>query len=74
MGSKRAESNTIWFTISDYKPLSVQNPHAKLYNDNRGFVIYRPSISGGSGSYTITYYLYDTSFKLYGRSGRFRLR
>ena len=66
VGSKRVESNTIWFTISDYKPLSVQNPQAKLYNNNRGFVIYRPSISGGSGSYTITYYLYDTSFNLYG--------
>ena len=66
VGSKRVESNTIWFTISDYKPLSVQKPQAKLYNNNRGFVVNKPVISGGSGNYTLTYYLYDNSFNLYG--------
>ena len=61
-------SNPIWFTISDYKPLVVQKPQAKLYNNNRGFVVYKPGISGGSGNHTVTYYLYDVGFNLYGAS------
>ena len=63
-GSKRAESNTIWFTISDYKPLNVEKPQAKLYDDKRGFVIYKPSISGGSGNYSVNYYLYDSKITM----------
>ena len=63
-GSQRAESNTIWFTISDYKPLNVEKPQAKLYDDNRGFVIYKPSISGGSGNYSVNYYLYDSKITM----------
>ena len=57
---------TDWYRAMDYKPLSVQNPQAKLYNNNRGFVVNKPVISGGSGNYTLTYYLYDNSFNLYG--------
>ena len=63
-GSKRVESNTIWFTISDYKPLNVEKPQAKLYDDKRGFVIYKPSISGGSGNYSVNYYLYDSKITM----------
>ena len=62
------QSDIIRFTISDLdqKPLTVQKPQAKLYDNNRGFVVYKPGISGGSGNYTITYYLYDDNFTLYG--------
>ena len=56
-----------WVAITGYyKPLTAENPTGALYADRKGFTVNKPVVSGGSGSYSYAYYLYDDSFTLQG--------